>query len=126
VLSDDDLQHLAEAHLRTHYSAATVGTGASPGLMLDRAFALDDPPGVCFTVRVDPEVGILLGGHGFFIYREDGTIRTFGSGEVPYTTTITPSVIRHFLTHPADDQQTDLGLGALLTRKRRRWWRFWE
>ena len=107
MLSDQEVDALARAHLETRPYRDKVA--------LVKVFDLDDPPGVYYGERlIDPSDGILLGGGGFFVHRKDGSIRSFGSGELVWASErqkpgsllapeVTPSVIQFLLTHATED-----------------------
>lgn len=145
MLSDDELDAIAEAH-------ATEGSRRSPGLVetghrvvVVREFELDEPAGVYYTERLEPpdEEFILLGGAGFFVYRNSGIIHVFGSSEfydvarplTPNEQFDTPSVVRSLLK--TADPTLDPSLPLMprgsksasrepLSRASRKWWQLWK
>lgn len=145
MLSDDELDAIAEAHATegSRRSLELVGTGHR--VVVVREFALDEPAGVYYTERLEPadEEVILLGGAGFFVFRNSGIIRVFGSGEfyrlagplTPDQPADTPAVVRSLLkkAEPTVGPPPPLmPLGSKsasrdpLPRASRQWWQFWK
>ena len=125
MLSDQEINDLARAHVRGH----DVSRAGGRVLEAVKLCVLEDPPGIYYTIRfVEPADGLLLGGGGFFVDRSEGVIREFGSGEVfeacrvldperAYALEITPAVARFLLKHVAEPS---------FARHPREWWQFWK
>lgn len=83
MLTDNELDAIAKAHATegSRLSHELVETGHQ--IVVVREFALDEPAGVYYTETIEPhnEDVVLLGGAGFFVYRNSGIIHVFGSGE---------------------------------------------
>ena len=126
MLTDEEIEQLAQSHLRATERAMMSST-ASIRLELVKLCELDAPSGVYYGTQLkEPVDGVLLGTGGFFVDRDRGRVQEFGSGELSEACraenprgwgdlAVTPAVVRFLLTHHADE-----------VLSRRSWWQFWR
>jgi len=114
VLSDDEIERIAESHVRSaEHSLSRAGRYR---LELVKHCDVDVPAGLYFTMRVVAPAGdSLIGPGGFFVDRSNGTIEAFGSGELAQavaivyaneplaTRRITPAVVKMLFRQRSPD-----------------------
>ena len=140
MLSNEEIQSVAEAHFQGHCQVPAVDGAAGTPLQLRREFDLEEPSGAYYGVTIDLDQGIILGGRlGFFVHRKDGTVSHFGPEDFVrafralslgpqhgqwYMVETTPSVISFLLSDPLSHSQSSHEPEARMT-KPRKWWRIW-
>jgi hypothetical protein len=146
VLTDDEIDSLAQGYVRKRYGPVLPGIEPLWVRRFTREFDLQEPPGAYFTVRLvsidlkkSGSDGAKFGDGGFFVDRRTGAVRHFAAGELLHASDAVNNrgaivgaaapdlrkAVKYILTHSTATLQpnSDVLLGQRATM---RWWEFWK